>query len=411
MRRNPPTLGAALVVLGFAGCGGSSSQTARVTTVFAKPPPERSFPSVVAKVRSGVIQIETTTCSGQDIGTGLLLAPRLVATVEHVVDGATSITLKQNGTVVGHGTVIGSDSARDVALVRSDRPISGYDFEFASRSPRLGEDVAAIGFPLALPLTVTRGSVSGLDRTIPINGIERTKLVQTDAAVNPGNSGGPLMSDAGSVVGIVDLGTDQANGLAFAVSAEVAKPLIEAWRASPQAISAATCGNGSSGQQAAPAPPAQTAGPSGSLMTFTGQYFSIVYPDSWTVAAAEVSKGTYLDTTIVNPDDPTILIRVDVAPGANSPDPITESAKVVAQLRSERGYQQIDFSRFNFAGYDALHWEFVVLESGVLLHKEEIVFTSANGDDFAVLVQAPDSDYSSWSPLFTQVFNSLTINH
>ena len=61
-------------------------------------------------------------CDGADIGTGFIIGPRLVATVEHVVAGATSITLLQGGRVVGTGTVIGEDPARDVALVRTSMP-------------------------------------------------------------------------------------------------------------------------------------------------------------------------------------------------------------------------------------------------------------------------------------------------
>jgi hypothetical protein len=137
----------------------------------------------------------------------------------------------------------------------------GYHFTISPREPRLAEDVAALGFPLGLPLTVTRGVVSGSDRTIPINGIDRKKLVQTDAAVNPGNSGGPLIAtDTGEVVGLVDLGTSQANGLAFAVSGQVASPLLQAWKVSPQPVSAPSCSGGSSSGQAAAPPPTQTTG-------------------------------------------------------------------------------------------------------------------------------------------------------
>lgn len=391
-----------------AGCGGSGKAPAPTTTQAKKASAPRSFADVVSTVQSGVIRIETSTCTGGEIGTGILLGPRLVATVEHVVDGAQTITLKRDGQVVGHGTVIGSDSARDVALIRSDRPITGHHFKLAARAPRLGEDVAAIGFPLGLPLTVTRGSVSGLGRTIPINGINRTRLVQTDAAVNPGNSGGPLMTDSGLVVGLVDLGTNQANGLAFAVGAQTAGPLLRAWAGAPQAVAATSCSGGGS-QQAAPAQ-TQTSSSAASWTTYTGVYFDINYPNTWTIQAAEQSRGSYLDTTIVSPGDPSILIRVDVSPGVNSPDPETAAAPVVAALRRQRGYRELDYSLFNFGGYQALHWEFLVSESGVLLHKEEVVFTSSNGDDFGVLVQAPASEYSAFSSFFTDVFNSLTVN-
>ena len=122
--------------------------------------------------------------------------------------------------------MIGFDRERDLALLGTSEPIEGHVFSFAEKAPRLGEEVAALGFPLGLPLTVTRGSISGLSRTIPIEGVRRRHLVQTDAAVNPGNSGGPLLlAGTAEVVGLVDLGTTQANAVAFAVSAGGSAPV------------------------------------------------------------------------------------------------------------------------------------------------------------------------------------------
>lgn len=199
-----------------------------------------------------MVRIEITTCAKAGVGTGIVVGPRLVATVEHVIDQASSVTIKRNGRILASGTVIGADPGRDLALVRTSKPIKGYRFRLADRAPELGEAVAALGYPLGLPLTVTRGSVSGLDRTIAIEGLQRRKLVQTDAALNPGNSGGPLFSaDTGEVLGLVDLGSLTFNGIAFAVSAEIAGPLLEAWTKAPQPLPAATCPG-----QAAPTPPA-----------------------------------------------------------------------------------------------------------------------------------------------------------
>ena len=248
---------AAVLVLSpvlLAACGGSSGTiVVRTVTAAAATTTTQAFPSVVARVRSGVIRIQTTTCDGQEVGTGFLLSPRLVATVEHVIDGATQIVLKRHGVTLATGTVVGADQARDVALVRTSKPIRGYVFTLAARPPALGERVAAFGFPFGLPLTVTQGSVSGLSRAIPIDNITRHDLVQTDAAVNPGNSGGPLLTiDTHEVVGLIDLGTNQANGLAFAVSASVAHPLLHAWSSTPQPIPAANCG----GVNAQASPPA-----------------------------------------------------------------------------------------------------------------------------------------------------------
>jgi S1-C subfamily serine protease len=163
----------------------------------------QSFPQIIADVRSGVVKIENATCDANYEGTGILIGPRLVATVEHVVADAHEITLRQGGQSVATATVIGRDPERDVALLRASKPLSGHVFHFSPRSVALGEDVAAIGFPFRLPLTVTRGSVSGKGRNINVDDVPRRRLVQTDAAVNPGNSGGPLVSAiSGDVLGL-----------------------------------------------------------------------------------------------------------------------------------------------------------------------------------------------------------------
>ncbi len=356
------------------------------TTVRASSPATNapSFTSLLAKVKSGILRIETDTCNGRFVGTGFLLGPRLVATVEHVIDGAYTITLKQNGKIVGSGTVIGADPARDVALVESNQPIPGYHFHLAARSPALGEDVAALGFPLGLPLTVTRGSVSGLSRTIPINGIDRRRLVQTDAAVNPGNSGGPLMTDSGEVVGLVDLGTEQANGLAFAVSAQVAGPLISAWSVAPQPVAAASC-QGSSTQAAPSTSTTTTAQPS----SYGGHDFSIEYPPEWVVT--HIYEGKNLDTTFTLPGDSTLMIRVDENPSPGNLTPDEAAAPVIAGLQRDPTYQEVSRSHVNFDGSDALQWEFEDTENGVRLHKIDLFFIDASGHGWGILTQAPAS--------------------
>src|SRR5439155_27035692 len=119
-----------------------------------------SLADVVQRVKSGVVRIEVTLCSGgapaRAIGTGFLVAPRLVATVEHVVAGASVIVVKRDGKKLATATVIGKDADRDLALVRLSRPVEGYIFKLTEASPRIGDEVAALGFPLGLPLTLTR---------------------------------------------------------------------------------------------------------------------------------------------------------------------------------------------------------------------------------------------------------------
>lgn len=328
-----------------------------------------------------------------------------MATVEHVVDGAASIGIKQHGKVVATGTVIGEDPVRDVALIRASAPIPGHVFRLSNREPELGESVAALGFPLGLPLSLTKGSVSGTNRKVPIDAVLRRELVQTDAAVNPGNSGGPLFAaGTGDVIGLVDLKDTEGTGIGFAVSSAVAQPLIRAWRAAPQTEPVSGCGpsedttttadSGSSGP-----PDDGSSGPpddgSADARTFDGADFSIDYPRSWTVKAAEVDKPYGTDTTIVSPEDPDWLLRVDVTPHATDRDPMVGAKAVVASIRRLPGYVEDDLSRETFDGYPAVHWEFDVRQDGTLLHKEDEFFVDDSGRGIAVLTQAPAAVYDA----------------
>jgi S1-C subfamily serine protease len=201
-----------------------------------------SLPDLIQKIRSGIVRIDVTGCGFKGAGTGVLVGPREVVTVEHVIHSARGIRIVRDGKVLAKAIVIGSDGARDLALLRTTAAISGYRLRISTNAPRLGDSVAVIGYPLSLPLSVTKGTVSGLARVIPIHGVKRRGLIQTDAAVNPGNSGGPvLLLPSGKVVGLVDLGSLRVNGVAFAVSGKVAAKLVDAWKAAPQPLPAARC--------------------------------------------------------------------------------------------------------------------------------------------------------------------------
>jgi S1-C subfamily serine protease len=204
------------------------------------PPP---FSQLFAQDSSGVVRLDGTSCSGSAIGTGFLVAPNLVATAAHVVDGAAVIGVTA-GSDTRVGSVVGIDSGSDVSLIRLDQPLPGHVFAVQQTPPVVGTPVAAMGFPEGLPLTFTQGSISGLDRTIPVEGQTRTGLIQTDASVNPGNSGGPLLDPDGKVVGVIDAGAADAQGISFAVSGRVAQPLLASWQASPQTVASQSgCGS------------------------------------------------------------------------------------------------------------------------------------------------------------------------
>ncbi len=157
-----------------------------------------------------------------------------VVTAAHVVDEASSVeVILQDGTT-RKAEVLGTDEASDLAVIRFDpEGIELHPLELGDSSAlKVGASVAAIGAPFEYAWSFSTGIVSGLDRTIEApNGFTVAHAIQTDAAVNPGNSGGPLLDSGGDVIGVVDQiatdgSADQSSGVGFAapsslVSAEL----------------------------------------------------------------------------------------------------------------------------------------------------------------------------------------------
>jgi putative serine protease PepD len=150
-----------------------------------------------------VVRIETAGAAGRDklaeaaIGTGTIVnADGTILTAFHVVDGASRITVKYADGSSSPATVSASDKAKDVATLTPGKLPGTVVPATLGGGTRVGADVVAIGNPLGLSMSTTAGVVSGLDR-------DRQRLIQFDAAVNPGSSGGPLLDDAGRVIGVV----------------------------------------------------------------------------------------------------------------------------------------------------------------------------------------------------------------
>jgi S1-C subfamily serine protease len=174
-------------------------------------------------------------------GSGMVIDPSgLVLTNNHVVEGATSITVTLADGRDVDADLVGSIPSNDVALVkvRSTKPLKAVQFG-ASGALRVGDPVVAIGNALGLGGTpsVTTGIVSALGRDLDAeNGEHLTDLIQTDAAIYQGNSGGPLVDAQGEVVGVnTAVATSQANGaaenLGFALPIDQLKPLISKLKA------------------------------------------------------------------------------------------------------------------------------------------------------------------------------------
>jgi putative serine protease PepD len=168
---------------------------------------ERAAPSVVAI-------LATTQTSGLfggtqgDSGSGIVVSAKgLILTNNHVIAGANKITVQFAGTSgpTRRATVVGVDASNDLTLL-SVKPaglrLSPLHFG-NSAAARVGDPAFAIGNPFTFDQTLTVGVISALDRTITSpNGASITGVIQTDAALNPGNSGGPLLNAAGQVIGV-----------------------------------------------------------------------------------------------------------------------------------------------------------------------------------------------------------------
>lgn len=217
----------------------TTSTSTSTTTTIAPTTTALTLEDLYADVEGGVLRANTLRCDGAiGGGTAFLVGPRHVVTAAHVVADAEIVGVERGSDVVG-AIVIGIDPALDVALLELDRRVGQHAFELSDEVPRTGSNVAAIGFPLGEDKTLTRGVVSGVDRTIQYeDGQTVTQLIQTDVSLNFGSSGGPLLNEFGEVVGIAAGGLPGADGINYAATAALARPVIDSWieRGEPVAV-------------------------------------------------------------------------------------------------------------------------------------------------------------------------------
>ena len=232
----------AVAVIALALTGGHSAAKRRVRTAAISSGHRANVSSsggltaaqIYKRDSQGVVTIKAVTAEGQDEGTGIVLNNEgLIVTNDHVVQGATSITIDAAGTSKSTvpATLVGEEANEDLALIRVNpsglglKPLTLAD----SSSVAVGASVYAIGNPYGLEETLTRGIISALNREISApDGATISGVIQTDAALNPGNSGGPLLNEEGQVIGInSQIASDQSSssgsqpgntGIGFAVA-------------------------------------------------------------------------------------------------------------------------------------------------------------------------------------------------
>jgi Trypsin-like peptidase domain len=193
-----------------------------------------SFEAEYAALKNSVVKISTVGCDTNNyVGSGFVTDAHDIVTAAHVVEGSQSMTVTVNGNSVPV-QLIGLDASGDVALLHSDGSLPRPYIPIESKTPLVGERVAAIGFPLGGGLTMTQGSVSALQQQITVNSTLLAGLVQTDTALNPGNSGGPLVSLDGRADGVIDALNTQANATGYAISPTYAVLEVSHWILNPE---------------------------------------------------------------------------------------------------------------------------------------------------------------------------------
>jgi S1-C subfamily serine protease len=184
--------------------------------------------AVADKVGPAVVRVETRLAADRrgGVGSGVIISPDgLVLTNSHVVENARELRLTDAEGRVTEASLLGEDADTDLALLRAN---AARDLPAArlgdSKRLRRGQLVVAIGNPLGFESTVTAGVISALGRSIRARtGRLIEDVIQTDTALNPGNSGGPLVSSRGEVIGINTAVILGAQGICFAVASNTAQ--------------------------------------------------------------------------------------------------------------------------------------------------------------------------------------------
>jgi serine protease Do len=203
--------------------GPSSGEASRDSPV-----PDR-FTDVYRSTIDSVVLIRVSTGDGRGAqGSGFVYDGQHLVTNQHVVEDAESVLVQFGSGAYGEADVVGTDVYSDLAVVRLPSiPDEASPLPLARRDPAIGTEVVALGNPLGYDSSISAGIVSGVDRSLPgANNFTIPDAIQTDAAVNPGNSGGPLVDLDGDVVAVINSGGG--DNVGFGISAPLTRRVVPA---------------------------------------------------------------------------------------------------------------------------------------------------------------------------------------
>ena len=240
-----PVILALMLVLG--GCISTGPTAPAESTPGLSAPPasivglEAALESIYAQTTPSVVNIEVSTNAGGSLGSGFIWDTNgHIVTNNHVVADATNISITfSDGTIIP-GKLVGADPDSDLAVVKVDN-VSAYELKPVTMADssklKVGQLAVAIGNPFGLQGTMTVGFISALGRLVPTdeNAIGPTynipDIIQTDASLNPGNSGGALLNSKGEVIGVTQSMSSTSGssaGVGFAIPAAIVKQVVPA---------------------------------------------------------------------------------------------------------------------------------------------------------------------------------------
>ncbi|UZQ51781.1 S1C family serine protease [Clostridium kluyveri] len=219
----------------------NSSKLADIEDVLSSSKP-KDLKTIIHENEKLVVSLDVEKSTGKVTGSGFLYNTKGdIITNAHVIDGASSITVKMSDTTTYKGTLIGKSDVTDVALVRVDKLKEKTPMKISkSSNVDIGDEIIAMGSPLGLQNTATIGIISGLNRDFYIENYEYKGAYQISAPISSGNSGGPLLDKTtGEVIGINSAKSGN-ESIGFSIPITQILPLVNTWADNPIAYTSSS---------------------------------------------------------------------------------------------------------------------------------------------------------------------------